>query len=251
MRRLSLPRPHPPSRAVVGALLVAALLLPGWLWLRSSPLVAVSEVTVTGATGPQAAQIRRALEDAARRMTTLDVDRAALRAAVRPFPVVAEVRADARPPRRLELTVREYVPVAALASGSRRAAVAADGTIIEGTLTRGLPVVPGGLPAGRRLPGDGRARRMVALLAAAPVQLRARIARVTAAQQGLVVQLRNGPAVYFGAPARLRAKWAAATRVLADYSSRGATYLDVRVPERPAAGGLEPSDPQPEVQPSG
>src|SRR5205823_1367001 len=59
---------------------------------------------------------------------------------------------------------------------------------------------------------------------------------------GLVAHLDNGPDLYFGAARRLRAKWIAAARVLADYSSRGASYLDVRVPERPAAGGM-PADP--------
>ena len=41
----------------------------------------------------------------------------------------------------------------------------------------------------------------------------------------------------------------AAVRVLADPSSAGATYLDLRVPERVAAGGLGPveQEPQPPV----
>ena len=45
----------------------------------------------------------------------------------------------------------------------------------------------------------------------------------------------DGPVLYFGDSHRLAAKWAAASRVLADASSRGATYLDLRLPERPAA----------------
>ena len=36
----------------------------------------------------------------------------------------------------------------------------------------------------------------------------------------------------------MRAKWTAAARVLADPSSRGAAYIDLRLPDRPAAGGL-------------
>jgi cell division protein FtsQ len=57
--------------------------------------------------------------------------------------------------------------------------------------------------------------------------------------RGLTAPLSNGPVLYFGGPERLRAKWTAVARVLADKSSAGATYLDVRLPERPAAGGLE------------
>ena len=53
---------------------------------------------------------------------------------------------------------------------------------------------------------------------------------------GLVAQLRSGPSIYFGDGSDLSAKWAAATEVLADPSSVGATYIDVTDPSRPAAG---------------
>jgi cell division protein FtsQ len=60
----------------------------------------------------------------------------------------------------------------------------------------------------------------------------------------MTAPLRNGPVLYFGGTERLRAKWIAASRVLADRSSAGATYLDLRLPERPAAGGLQQTEPQ-------
>jgi len=47
-----------------------------------------------------------------------------------------------------------------------------------------------------------------------------------------------GPQLFFGTSQRPVAKWMAAARVLAEPSSAGAVYLDVRVPERVAAGGL-------------
>ena len=81
------------------------------------------------------------------------------------------------------------------------------------------------------------------LLAAAPPELRAKVSRVYAGPRGLTAPLAAGPVLYFGGADRLRAKWAAAARVLADRSSAGATYIDLRLPERPAAGGLE--DPTP------
>jgi cell division protein FtsQ len=58
-------------------------------------------------------------------------------------------------------------------------------------------------------------------------------------ERGWTLPLRDGPTLYFGGFERLAAKWAAAATVLADRSSAGATYLDLRLPERPAAGGLE------------
>jgi cell division protein FtsQ len=61
----------------------------------------------------------------------------------------------------------------------------------------------------------------------------------TTREGGLTVALRAGPELRFGAVDRLKAKWAAAAAVLADTGSVGARYLDLRYPERPAAGGLE------------
>ena len=248
MRRLPLrlPVPRPSRRMVAGALVAGAVLVPGWFWVRDSSLVGVSHVHVSGVSGPQAEQVRQAIVDAAKQMTTLHVQPGRVADAVRQFPIVEGVSVHAHLPHTLDVTVHQYVPVAALALGSRRVAVAADGTILEGTLTKGLPLVPvGAPPGGRRLVGS-KSLAMVALLGAAPTPLRDRVTSTTLDEHGLVAHLRDGPDLYFGPARRLAAKWIAAARVLADYSSRGTTYLDLRVPERPAAGG----DSQPVVQPS-
>lgn len=255
-RLLPLPRLHLSRRLLAGVLIAVLMLVPGWFLLRSSPLVSVDEVNITGLSGPQAAQVRQALETTAREMTTLRVDRQALQDAVSQFPIVATVKAQPRLLRRLDIEVVQYVPVAALANGDRRMAVAGDGTILQGTLTKDLPLVPVNSPPGGAKLAEPKAQDMVALLGAAPTGLLPRISRVEVADRGLTAYVSDGPELYFGSPTRLDAKWAAATRVLADAYSRGATYLDVRVPERPAAGGLEPTDAatdpvetQPEVEP--
>ena len=85
---------------------------------------------------------------------------------------------------------------------------------------------------------DARARAAVRVLAAAPRVLHARARRAGFDGRGLVVDLRAGPSLVFGDAGRPRAKWQAAARVLAEPSARGAVYLDVRVPERVAAGGI-------------
>ncbi|MDQ3608473.1 MAG: hypothetical protein M3459_06190, partial [Actinomycetota bacterium] len=69
---------------------------------------------------------------------------------------------------------------------------------------------------------------------------RDRASRAARAERGWAVALRDGPVVHLGSADRLDAKWAAASAVLADPASRGAVYLDVRLPERPTAGGLAP-----------
>ncbi len=54
--------------------------------------------------------------------------------------------------------------------------------------------------------------------------------------KGLTVTLRGDLLAYFGDATRPHAKWLSLARVLADPSSAGAAYIDVRLPERPAAG---------------
>ena len=241
-RRRALPRPTlppiPPRVLLIAGALVV-ILVPGWLWVRDSPLARVDHVRISGVSGPQAAEVRQAIEDAAGSESTLHFDTARLTAAVGQFSIVAGLSVHTHPLHTIDVTVREHVPVAALIHGGRRVAVAADGTILEGTLTHGLPLVPVGAPPGGRRLVERRALGMVALLGAAPRALVGKISSVGLAPQGLVAHLTAGPEVFFGAARRLPAKWLAAARVLADYSSRGASYIDVRVPERPAAGGGE------------
>jgi cell division protein FtsQ len=227
-------------RLPVVAALVALLLAGGggWLWLRDSSLVAVQGVTVTGATGPDASQIDAALEAAAHGMTTLDVDLARLRAAVAEFPLVKDLRVSTAFPHGLRIRVIEQQAVAVLAAPGQRVKVGADGRLLRDAPSSGsLPVVPvGALPAGSRVT-DPRTLAILGVLAAAPYQLlsHAQTASDNAAH-GVVVQLRNGPNLYFGAPGLDGAKWIAASDVLADPGSAGAGYIDLTDPRRPAAG---------------
>jgi cell division protein FtsQ len=231
----------------IGALLTLTSI--GGLWLRTSSLVRVSAVTVTGIHGSQAPEIRDALTAAALDMTTLDVDEDALRRAVSTFPVVRDVHATAGFPHRLRIAVDAYDPVVALRSGGSQTAVASDGTLLRGTPTSALPVVGvKTMPGGDRV-GDAGARRAIRLLDAAPAPLRRRIALVFRGRRGLAATVQDGPKLYFGGGERLRAKWSAAAQVLADSSAQGASYVDVRIPERPVAGGFQPR-PAPGSSPS-
>ena len=73
--------------------------------------------------------------------------------------------------------------------------------------------------------------------------------------RGVIAALHNGPELVFGTGEHASQKWAAAARVLAEISAQGATYLDLRIPGRVAAGGLAPvatptadPNPQPEAE---
>lgn len=242
-RRPSLPHVRIPRRAVAGALVALAMLVPGWLWVRDSSLVGITKVNVTGLSGPQASVVRQAIVDAADGMSTLHVQRSRVEQAVARFPIVGSVTLAPRLLHTLDVQVRQLRPVGALRLGDgRELAVAADGTVLEGTLTRGLPAIAVNVPPGGARVTDRKPLRMVELLTAAPAPLRGRVASVTDGPSGLAAQLRDGPELRFGPSTRLGAKWAAAATVLADVSSRGAAYLDLRVPERPAAGPPAPAE---------
>jgi cell division protein FtsQ len=224
-------------RVLLAAVGVLVVLGGAWLWVRDSSLVAVRKVTITGVYGPEAAKIRSALNLAARNMTTLDVHEGQLRTAVAPYPVVKDVRVSTQFPHGLRIRVLEQLPVAALVAGGHGVAVTGDGTLLHDVATRSLPAIGVRLLPGGSQVTDGTTLAALALLSDTPSRMIARIAQVTdGPPHGLVAQLRSGPSIYFGDGSDLDAKWVAATSVLADPTSAGASYIDVTDPSRPAAG---------------
>lgn len=224
-------------RVALAAVAVLALLGGGWLWVRDSSLVAVRKVTITGAYGPEATQIRQALTLAARNMTTLDVRVAQLRTAVGPYPAVKDLRVSTQFPHGLRIRVIEQLPVGALVAGGHAVAVTGDGTLLHDVAAGSLPQVPVTLLPGGSEVTDRPTLDALALLSVTPPRMLRRIAQVTdTSAHGLVAQLRSGPSLYFGDASELDAKWVAATEVLADSSSAGAIYVDVTDPSRPVAG---------------
>jgi cell division protein FtsQ len=228
--------------ALLVALVAIPLLAGGWLLLRKSSFTAIEHVNVSGLHGPQARAIEAALDGAASHMSTLDVHPAALGAAVASFPVVRAVHATPSFPHGLRIEVTEQPPVAALTIAGQRTAVAADGVVLgPGLITGSLPALSEGqgvVPqVGRHVQGASLLAELT-VLGAVPQQLERFVARVYSSPggQGLTVAMHNGLLVYFGDAARPHAKWLSLARVLADSTSAGAVYIDVRVPERPAAG---------------
>ena len=227
-------------RLVVLAPLLVAAAWAGFQWLRDLSVFRVHHVTVSGLTSPAAPAIGRALRNTGLRMTTLHVRQDELRRAVSSFPSVRSVSASAGFPNNLHIKVSEYEPVAALsASDGRRVAVSSADTLLRAVGPNAkLPAASvGSIPSSGRLE-DAAAVKLVAVLARAPRALRPLIARAYPTADGITVAVRGGPLLYFGAPQRITAKWAAATRVLADGTAHGAGVIDVRLPDRPAARGF-------------
>jgi cell division protein FtsQ len=239
-----------PWRMLAGVLLAVAGLALGWLWFRDSSFAAVEHVAITGSTSSEDTQVREALQDAARGMSTLRVDAAALHDAVEPFASVAGLRVRADFPHDLRIEVIEHHPVATLQTGGSEVPATGGGLVLDGVRAEDLPVVTSRTPPRDGRVQDRRALAALTIAAAAPPELRARSERVWWDDDGLALDLRDGPKLIFGTAGKAREKWVAAARVLAESSSAGATYLDLRVPKVVAAGGVGPVTPEPTATPS-
>jgi cell division protein FtsQ len=231
------------SRVIAVLLALAALAAGYWFWFRDSSLVAVHHVEVVGVTIGERDRISSELTDLAEKMTTLDVDTAKLESAAKAYPTVDSIDVDADFPHGLRIEVTERPPVMVVTAGSKRVAVAADGTLLPDVEVPdgGLPTLelkkqppPGGL--------EGAAADQAVIAGAAPEPLRPLMHTIEhTADHGIVVTLRGGIPVYFGTAAAAAQKWTAAAAVLADPKLQALTYLDVRVPGRPAAGAAAES----------
>ena len=243
------------SRALRYVLVVVALValgVGGWVWLRNSSFVEVRDVEITGITASEGDRVRDRLQEAALHMTTLNVRKDVLADTVRPYSSVARLNIKTDFPHKLSIEVVEQQPVAALASNSkRRVPVTGSGVVLRGvTADRELPSVTlDHLPSGPKVT-DTKLLRALSVAGAAPAELRRKTLEFDVDDRGVVAFMDDGPDLVFGNDEEADSKWVAAARVLAETSAAGATYLDLRVPGRVAAGGLAPVAPeQPDPNP--
>ena len=97
-------------RAGLAVAILVPVLAGGWLWLRDSSFVAVRHVHITGVHGPESIEIRNALDDAAKRMSTMDFNAAALRSAVASFAIVGAVEVKTELPHTVRISVVSAPP---------------------------------------------------------------------------------------------------------------------------------------------
>lgn len=238
--RVSLSVPPKFRRRAIALLLLALALMALYrFWFRDSSFVRVENVTVSGLTTKDAPRIRLALSSAARDMSTMDVNEGELNRVVSSFPVVKEVVAQSSFPHTLKIHVIEETPAAVLDVGGERLLLAPDGSVLR-DVTTGHPLAliksRGAVP--QDMLTDRVALGALHVAGAVPAELAGRVTSITHGKKGILVHLRDGPLLIFGNDSRPVAKWASVVAVLADPSSRGATYVDVRLPGRPIGGGL-------------
>jgi len=232
--------PHTRRRLVLAAVVALVLGSLYHFWLRDSSLVAVNDVEVTGLTTKDGPRIQAMLESAAEEMTTLHVRTDELEEAARAFPVVGSIHVEPDFPHGLRIEVEERPAAALVSVDGVPLPVADDGTVLRGLRPpEGLPLLRMEEPAADGRVTDPQTLRALLVAGAAPPGFAQRIDRVSEGpEQGIVVELEDGPEVIFGDADSAVEKWTAAIRVLADADAAGATYIDVRLPERPVAGGL-------------
>ncbi|WP_210493557.1 FtsQ-type POTRA domain-containing protein [Patulibacter sp. SYSU D01012] len=233
-------RPGRRTALLAGAALL--LLVAVYAGLRLSPLSAVQRVSVVGLQGPNAPDLRRAIQRAAVGQSTLGFDEGAVRRVLAGTASVTGVTVHTNFPHGVQVEVDQRVAVGAVERGGRRVSVAADGTLLPDWTVGTLPVIAGARADDGAVVGG--ARRAVRILGAAPAALLATVARV---DDATVVRLADGPALLFRDTTRVHAKWAAAAAVLSDPKTAGATWIDLRIPEQPVAGSGAP----PTIPPKG
>jgi cell division protein FtsQ len=239
-----------PWRVPAGVALAAIGLLLGFLWFRDSSLAAVEQVVVTGSGSSEGERVIATLEAAGRGMSTLHVDEGALRDAVDPFASVADLRVRPDFPHTLRIEVIEHRPVAVVETNGVEVPATGGGLLLDGVRAEDVPVIRATEPPLDGRVQDERALAALRVAAAAPKALEARSERLFFGEGGIRLDLAGGPDLVFGDADGAAEKWKAAARVLAEDSSAGATYLDLRVAGLVAAGGVGPVDPEPEPTPA-
>lgn len=222
---------------IIGGLLAFVALLA--VLAIYTPIAHPRDLQVDGATGLSASHIRAAIEEEASSQSTFRVSEDDLMAAVANYPEVAEIKIASHPPFRLDLTVVMRPPVGRVQIGGRTFTVAGDGTVLERANEAAVPKLDPSLGSllmrEGHLTGDGGA---LSVLSSAPDTLLEMIRTLRRGDAGLEVELQRGPRLIFGSADHAADKWAAATAVIADGAATRATYIDVRVPGRPAVGGI-------------
>lgn len=251
LRRVRLPKPslrgvsavrvRRPSRLglVLAVIVLLAVVAGSWLLLRNSSLVAVREVKVVGLSGYYDKQARRAVVAESMRMTTMNFDTARIQEAAGEFADVAGVKVETDFPHAATVYVSVRRPVLIARLNGRTVTLSQDGEVMNPVhAVPGLPHIEASSTiVGDRVTG-GKALAAAKLLGAAPDVLLRKVDTIRWGRLGIVVTLDKGPDLYFGGAAGAATKWRDAATVLASPQSKGAAYVDLRVPGRVAIGGL-------------
>jgi cell division protein FtsQ len=218
-----------------------------------SPLLGVREVAVVGAHRTGRADVVRAVglneNDNVLLISTAEVRRRVLE-----LPWVKSAEIDRVLPGTVKVTVTERRPAVILSLGAARWTIDARGRVLaSGVAGRGLPILAG-VQVGVVEPGitlrTSESTAALAVLRALPRAIGDEVVGVFApTTERITLTLADGTQVRYGAPERRASKNEVLAAVLARLRGEGtvATYIDVRVPERPAVLGADDRAPNTET----
>lgn len=209
---------------------------------RDPSLFRVEQVRIVGVPANADPALAASLTRIARGMSAAGATTRPFAQTLARYSLIGRVRLRPTLPHTLVLDVHVRRPVALLDVRGRHTPLGADGRVITGlrTVPREPLILASHSPVGGRVL-DARTLGELAVLNAAPAPLHARLLSLRTDAEGIVAHLSRGPAIYFGDASLPHAKWDSAAAVLADRSSRGASYIDVRLPARPAAQVADPA----------
>jgi cell division protein FtsQ len=246
----------PSIRSVVVCCAALIVVAGAYTVARQSSLFAVRTIELRGAKGSVAGDVRRALAGWQGK-SLVGLDGADLIARVESVPWVASARFDRAFPHTLRIAIRPERPVAVLRRGRDSWLVSPRGRVLVRVTTRthrNLPRIwvrtATPVELGERLPpsdGGTAARSLAPLLR---TTFPARIATVVMVRGELFFALRSGVQLRLGRPVDVGLKLAIARRIVRRLPG-DMTFLDVSVPERPVAGGIDTPAADPESQVSG
>ena len=238
--RLHLARFVPSGRSLLTAFAVVLGAVAVYWGAYASSVFAVDRVEVVGAPPEIVREIEAATKDVlGTSLVAVDVDD--VEGTLRALPSVAGVSVDRAFPHTLLVKIAPERAVAVARRGHSSWLVTGAGKVVreietgsEHTyprlwLTRGVAVRVGGTLPASYTPATK------ALAAATEEKLPRRVKAVRAVGEELTLVLRRGPEIRLGEATDLGLKVAVATAVFR-LVERGATYIDVSVPERPVAG---------------
>ncbi|HET8931049.1 MAG TPA: FtsQ-type POTRA domain-containing protein [Acidimicrobiales bacterium] len=221
-------------RRLVAFGVLALILVVGWVLLRS-PLLAVGQVTVSGSSHVDRAQVARA-SGIAPGVAMMDVSPGEAENRLESLPWVQRATVSREWPNRVRVELVDRSPVAQVASGSSFALVDADGRVLETGVRRAtdLPLLEG-----RRATAPGTRMTSIGPLldtaSALPTDYHRKISGISLTDDGSVALTMDGNGVVtLGGSDRFAAKFASLTAVIAHLGSlREGCTLDVSVPTSP------------------
>jgi hypothetical protein len=235
--------PRPLAGRWVGRLLLAATAIAAGYWLLSGPVGGYSGAEVRGYDRQDLPELRAAVEGAVADGTILAVPQSEVRDATADFPWVGDVVVHRAWPRGLIVDVIPARPAAVAVPRTGRPMLVAPSGAVMGPAPKAarlprLMVAGPALEAGADLPEGSRT--VFAFTRAVDPDVAARLRSMRVERGEIVGKLVAGPQLMAGPPERLTAKAAALSAVvhyLSPEDQRAASYIDLSVPERPAAGG--------------